>query len=52
MIIRSEMMRRRRNMMQFHMSGILSHDLSGISPQSMTPCWQDFQRDILDEINH
>jgi hypothetical protein len=38
-IIRREMMRRRSNVMQFHRSRILGHNLSGISPQSMIPGW-------------
>ena len=41
MIIRSEMMRRS-SVMQFHRGRILGYDLSGISPQSMIPGWQDF----------
>jgi hypothetical protein len=51
-IIRSEMMMRRSNVMQFHRSKILGHNLSGISPQSMIPGSQDFQREISDEINY
>ena len=52
MIIRSEMMMRRRNVMHFYMSIILCHDLSGISPKLVISGWQDFQREILDEVNH
>ena len=51
-IIRSKMMMRRSNVMQFHRSIILGHNLSGISPQLVIPGWHDFQREISDEVNH
>jgi hypothetical protein len=47
-----EMMRRRSNVMQFHRSRTLGHDLSGISPQSVILDWQGFQRETSDEVNH
>jgi hypothetical protein len=51
-IIRSQMMRRRSSVMQFHRSRTLGHDLSGISPQSVILGWQGFQREPSDEVNH